>query len=101
MRPILHRFAPRRLANALNSLRKACEGTAAIEFGFIAPIMMFLFLGAVEVSQAVSADRRASQVAGYSGDLIAQAPGNTTPDLDYILNVMNVGSFVMDPFKSQ
>ena len=101
MRPILHRFAPRRVVTALNSLRTRCEGTAAIEFGFIAPIMMFMFLGAVEVSQAVSADRRTSQVAGYSGDLIAQAPGNTTPDLDYILNVMNVGSFVMDPYKSQ
>lgn len=101
MRPILQRFAPRRAVSALNGLRTACEGTAAIEFGFIAPLMMFMFLGAVEVSQAVSADRRTSQVAGYSGDLIAQAPGNTTPDLDYILNVMNVGSYVMEPYKSQ
>jgi Flp pilus assembly protein TadG len=101
MRLILQQPALQRAATALKTFRASCEGMAAVEFGFIAPLMMFMFIGAVEVSQAISADRRTSQVAGYSGDLIAQAPGNTTPDLDYIQNIMNVGSFVMDPYKSQ
>jgi Flp pilus assembly protein TadG len=101
MRLSLQRYVPGRVTTAAENFRNSCSGTAAIEFGFIAPIMMFLFLGAVEITQAVMADRKTSQAAGVSGDLIAQAPSTTRPDLDYIQNVMNVSSFLMDPYKSQ
>ncbi len=33
------------------------QGIAAVEFALIVPIMMLMFIGAVEMSQAVTADR--------------------------------------------
>jgi Flp pilus assembly protein TadG len=101
MRTLHLQSGRKRFLAAVARFKASASGTAAIEFGFIAPLMMFMFLGAVELSQAVSADRRVSQAAGTAGDLIAQAPSNTDPDVDYIQNVVNTASFLMEPFKSE
>ena len=36
---------------------------AALEFAFIVPIMGVMFIGAVELSQAIIVDRRVTQIA--------------------------------------
>jgi len=38
-------------------------GLAALEFAFIAPMMGVMFIGAVELSQAIIVDRRVTQIA--------------------------------------
>lgn len=48
------------------------RGIAAIEFAFIAPIMVFLFFATVEGSSALSESRRAAQAANTLADLVAQ-----------------------------
>lgn len=65
-------------------LRRDERGVAAVEFAMIVPIMFFLLVGAVEMSQALTVDRRVTQSASSTADLIARAPsqGVTTGDVD-------------------
>ena len=46
---------------------------AAVEFAFIVPIMGVMFIGAVELSQAIIVDRRVTQIASSTADLVARA----------------------------
>jgi Flp pilus assembly protein TadG len=77
-------------------LREAREGVAAVEFALIVPIMVFMFIGAVEMSQAVTVDRRVSQVAATTGDLVARIDSDITQD--EVLDIAKVGSYLMNPF---
>src|SRR5207244_1629235 len=53
--------------------RASTEGVAAVEFALIVPIMAIMFIGAVELSQAITVDRRVTQVASSTADLVARA----------------------------
>lgn len=53
-------------------LKKDEEGVAAIEFAFIAPVMLLIYFGLVEISLLVEADRNVTQAASLIGDLTAQ-----------------------------
>ncbi len=52
--------------------RRDDAGVAAIEFAFIAPIMFFMLIGTVELSQAITVDRRVMVVASTTADLVAR-----------------------------
>jgi len=52
------------------------RGIAAVEFALILPFMMALYLGTVEISAAISVDKRVSVAAGALGDMVARS--NTT-----------------------
>lgn len=51
---------------------KETKGVAAVEFAFLAPLMLLMYLGTLEVSNAVSANRKLSRSAYTVGDLITQ-----------------------------
>ena len=76
--------AAERASAALRRLRNDTRGVAAVEFAMIVPIMFFLFVGAIEFSQALTVDRRVTQSASASADLIARAPsqGLTAAQVD-------------------
>ncbi|MGE3779777.1 MAG: TadE/TadG family type IV pilus assembly protein [Pirellulaceae bacterium] len=78
-------------------LVRCCRGTAAIEFGYIVPIMFFMFLGSVEFSQAVTVDRRVTQVASSTADLVARQKTVTTSDLN---GYMAIISQLMRPYDA-
>jgi len=82
---------PRRMS--LISLRRDESGVAAIEFAMVAPILLTLFLGAVEFSQALTLDRRVTTVASSIADLVAQAEQVSTSELD---DIMNIGRTIME-----
>jgi Flp pilus assembly protein TadG len=48
------------------------SGVAALEFGLIAPIMFFALIGTVEMSQAITVDRRVTLIASTIADLVAR-----------------------------
>jgi len=48
------------------------EGVAAVEFALIAPIMITLFFGAVELSDGLLANRKVTSVASSVADLVSQ-----------------------------
>lgn len=84
-------------AGRLRTFRKDDEGVAAVEFALILPIMAIMFIGAVEMSWAVGVDRRVSQVAGATGDLIARVNQNI-PQAE-VNDIMKIGSYLMYPFE--
>lgn len=58
------------------------SGLAAVEFAFIAPIMILLFFGVVEGSSAYSANRKVVLSANTLADLVAQETSITKDSLD-------------------
>ena len=55
-------------------LRWSCaeDGVAAIEFAFIAPVMMIMFFGTLEAGRAYSMYRRFNNTANMIGDLVTR-----------------------------
>ncbi len=67
-----------RIGRALHRFRMAERGVAAVEFALILPFLLTLYIGSVEVSSAITVDKRISTVAGALGDLVARTDGQLT-----------------------
>ena len=70
-RAFLHRQATK-LHSFFVRARRNSEGVAAVEFGFIAPIMILMLVGTVEISRAVTIDRRLGLVTSMIADLVTR-----------------------------
>lgn len=73
------------------------RGSAAVEFAFVAPLMLLIYYGIAELTQGMMADRRMSHVASAIGDLIAQDTNVTSAEMT---DVFNVGNAIMAPFNT-
>jgi Flp pilus assembly protein TadG len=71
------------------------RGVSAIEFAIVAPLMVSLYLGGVEVSDAVAANRKTTIVARTVADLVAQ--GSTINNAG-IADVLSASSAVATPY---
>ncbi len=77
---------------------REARGVAAVEFAFIAPIMILLFVGTIELSAGVSTNRKLSRLSSAIGDLVTQSQTLTRNDVD---SIMKVSSKVMYPYSDQ
>ncbi len=73
------------------------RGVSAVEFALLLPVMVTLYLGTVEISQGIAADRKVSLTARTAADLVSQVSTVTNSDMT---NVLNATSTVMAPFGS-
>jgi Flp pilus assembly protein TadG len=74
------------------------KGAAAVEFALLAPVMITIYFGLVETSEAVLASRKADHVASAIGDLVAQSSGSvSSSDLD---DIYAIGNTIMGPFTT-
>ncbi len=73
------------------------SGAVLIEAAIVLPILLTIFFGMVEFSNAFTAKRRVQSVASTTGDLVAQAQSVTIPDL---ADIASVGAQLMQPFSS-
>jgi Flp pilus assembly protein TadG len=71
------------------------RGVSAVEFAMLLPLMVTLYLGGVEVSQAVAVDRKMTLVARTLADLTAQANGVSDSDMS---NIKAAATAVVAPF---
>ena len=71
------------------------RGTSAIEFAVIAPLMITIYLGGVEISDAIAASRKMTIVARTVADLTSQASKITDKDRD---DILSAGSAVATPY---
>lgn len=85
----------RRLTDLSKRLLSDKRGVSAIEFALIAPVMIIIYFGLVEFSQAFMAERRASHTASMVADLIAQSDGTSKKDL---AGTFQIGDVLMQPF---
>lgn len=70
-------------------------GAAAIEFAIIAQLMFFLFVGCIEFGQAITVDRRITQVASSTADLVAREKTMTTAK---VAGIMQIIDYLMEPY---
>ena len=73
------------------------RGSVAIESAIIFPVLVLIFLGMVEMSQAFTVKRRVQNVANSTADLVAQSQTVTTSDLN---DIASIGAQLMLPFSS-
>ncbi|HZL39722.1 MAG TPA: TadE/TadG family type IV pilus assembly protein [Pseudolabrys sp.] len=73
------------------------RGVSAIEFAFIAPVMIGLYLGCSEISDGVAADRKVSLIAGALSNLSAQTTSITTAQMT---NILDASSAIISPYSA-
>lgn len=80
---------------------KRTEGIAAVEFAFLVPIMLCMFIGTVELSQAITIDRRVSQVASSTADLVARQRTLTPSTLNGYMQIITqlMAPYTATPLK--
>ncbi len=78
-------------------LKNNVAGLAAVEFGLIAPIMLIMLIGTIEVSRAISMDRRFGLATAMVGDLVAREEDMTADNLNAIYGIVE---HVMEPYES-
>jgi Flp pilus assembly protein TadG len=87
---LLARYFPR-LARLAGDER----GVSAVEFALLLPLMLALYLGSVEISQGIGADRKVTLTARTVADLVSQVASISNSDMT---NSLNAASAVMAPF---
>jgi Flp pilus assembly protein TadG len=73
------------------------RGISAVEFAMLLPVMMTLYLGSVEASQGIAADRKVEVTARTLADLASQYTDITNADMS---NILAAGSAIIAPFPS-
>src|SRR5215210_4823639 len=71
------------------------RGVSAVEFALLLPLMLSLYLGSVEISQGIGADRKVTLTARTICDLVSQVSSIGNADMT---NALNASSSVMVPF---
>ena len=85
----------RRLTHKLRAFAQDRRGVSAVEFALIAPFMILLYLGAVELSLALTIDRKITSVASAVADLVAQDDVITDGE---VVSIMSAGTAIVAPF---
>jgi Flp pilus assembly protein TadG len=85
MLKFLHRFAKER------------QGLAAVEFALIAPVMIVIFFGSVELSMLLDCNSRVKRVGYTVADLVAQASTVSTADTS---NIFSAANAILYPYAS-
>jgi Flp pilus assembly protein TadG len=85
------------IARPISRLRRDCRGVSAVEFAILVPVMLTLFLGSVEATQGIAADRKIEVTAHTLADLATQYTDIT--DLD-MANILAAGSAILAPYPT-
>ena len=73
------------------------RGVSAVEFAMLLPLMLTLYLGAVEVSQGIGIDRKVTLTARTVADLASQVSSINNADMT---NMLNASAAVIAPFHA-
>jgi Flp pilus assembly protein TadG len=73
------------------------RGVAAVEFALIAPVIVLLFFGLIELCQGMNAKQRVEYVASTTSDLVAQST-NMTPTA--VNNVFGAAGAILFPYPA-
>ncbi|MDA4847949.1 TadE/TadG family type IV pilus assembly protein [Hoeflea poritis] len=71
------------------------KGVGAVEFAFVAPILVVLYIGAVEMTVALSVDTKVSRAGNITLDLITQATSTSKDELD---DMEDVAASILAPY---
>ena len=93
MHAFVHSFLRRFAALRFPRLAREESGIAAVEFALILPIMITLWIGGVEITGALSVDRRLNSFASSMGDLIARTKTITYTQINDVFDLSEAALF--------
>ena len=92
-----------RLGHRASSIRtrfgRDKSGVAAVEMAFIFPVMVTLFFGMIDLTEALSANRKVTLTANTLGDLVTQEAG--TIDKATMDGIFQGAVEIMRPYNAQ
>ena len=91
------KFLDRFSLRGLKNFRKNTEGVSAIEFAIVAPVMVFIYFGGMELSLLMQADRRTTTVAATIGDLASREVVLNDGDIEDIFAASRILIIPLDP----
>ncbi len=80
-----------------SALLKRNEGASSVEFALLLPLMVSIYFGAVEISNALIADRKLNKTGSAVADLVAQA---VLIDDNLMDDIFDASTTIMEPFGS-
>jgi Flp pilus assembly protein TadG len=86
-----------RLSQRLAGLRDDSRGVSSVEFAMLLPLMITLYLGAVEISQGVGIDRKVTLTTRTVADLASQVSTISNTDMT---NLLAASSSVISPYDT-
>src|SRR5579885_778046 len=86
-----------RMRNMLERFGGDSRGVSAVEFALLAPLMITLYVGCAEISEAVGADRKVSLTAAALANLAAQVTTISTSDMS---NILDASSAIIAPYST-
>ena len=96
----LLKLSSRTLLDFVAAARKDRRGVAAVEFALILPLMLLIYLGSAEVTQALMASRNATMVARTLADLVAQQQSGVNVTDAQLTTIFTAATAVMAPFST-
>lgn len=85
------------LMSCLQVLARDTRGVAAIEFAFLAPILILFYFSMVEFCQGFMALKRTGHVASMVADLVSRTDSVKKQE---VLDVLDIGYLIMKPFPT-
>lgn len=85
-----------RMRTLLRGLIADRRGVAAIEFAFIAPLLLSLYFVTMEVAQGIEASKKVGRIASMTADLMTQQPTITKSEVEAI---MRIGEAILQPYN--
>lgn len=71
------------------------QGVAAVEFALVLPFMVLLFIGMLELNNALTLDRKVSQASSAVADLVAQADKLSSGEM---ADILKMGDVILSPY---
>lgn len=85
------------LNRTVRRLRGDRSGVGAVEFALIAPVLIVLYIGSLEVSVAMSVNKKLARASSTVADLVTQ---DDDVDKAFLASMVNVAQSVMTPYRS-
>jgi Flp pilus assembly protein TadG len=73
----------------LSKFRRADGGLAAIEFALLLPVMVTMFLGCIELTDALACKQKVTGLAATAADLVGQEKNVTNADIANVFSAVN------------
>jgi Flp pilus assembly pilin Flp len=86
-------------AKKVQAFNKNKDGIAAVEFAILAPIMVALYFGVVEISLIINADKLTSHATNVAGDLATQVANMDSDDAEDVFEA-TLATMSLKPAKA-
>ncbi len=86
-----------RVMRALHGMLSDAGGMVAVEFALLIPVMLTMYFGTLETTNAMTAARRVTNVAQTAGDLTAQVTTVTNADMN---DIFAASTAILTPFPT-